>query len=334
MTMWGDKVTGEVRTLRLTVSAYKRVGGGASGPWDFDNPTRELTCEGEELAILRSLLNEEFRKTGSYRAIESDVDLARLLSDVQSGQLRPDQLHSLVAAISKSDSFVDALIDLDSGPLVAAAVELHHQRRALEDLRKAVEDPTSTERAIHAKIKGNWWLFGGRYIEEADRARFTSLDELDVPLIRADHVLHIVELKKANVPDLVIPHRSHSIVGPSVNEAAGQAMNYLREFDQQAANIKLNHGIECQRAFATVVIGHPAFSSKVRDEYEISKAVRTYNSHLSRVEVITYKDLIEWAEQAVSIKQEANAVVAPILDEADPFAGVDWSSASYDEPPF
>ncbi|WP_370362354.1 hypothetical protein [Catenulispora sp. MAP12-49] len=68
-------------------------------------------------------------------------------------------------------------------------------------------------------------MFGGGYVREHDRRQLTLHDELDIPLIRGDGSFHVVELKKANQPHLVIRPRSHCTVGSVVHEAMTQAAN-------------------------------------------------------------------------------------------------------------
>lgn len=78
-------------------------------------------------------------------------------------------------------------------------------------------------------------------------------------------------------------------------------MNYLRSLDEQRDHILVKYGIDTRRAFGTVVLGHPMFVTGKIDEKLVSEAVRTYNSHLSRVEVMTFADLIEGAERSFAL---------------------------------
>ena len=143
-------------------------------------------------------------------------------------------------------------------------------------------------------------MFGGRYIDLAKRRGLTVLNQLDVPLIRGDGALHIVELKQANIPKLVRKHRNHIIVGDDVHEAVAQAMNYLVALDEQTAQILKDLKVDVKRASVTVVIGHTAFVTGFTPQ-DVHETLRTYNSHLSRVEVITYDELIAGAKQSMDL---------------------------------
>src|ERR1700687_5948904 len=73
----------------------------------------------------------------------------------------------------------------------------------------------------------------------------------------------------------------------------------LRSLDEARPLIKTTIGIDCRREFATVVVGHPQFATGFTED-EVAETIRTYNSHLSRIEVITYKDLLDGAERALA----------------------------------
>ena len=195
----------------------------------------------------------------------------------------------------------EKLANVPGAELVARAVQWHHRKDALDRLRAVVEDPASSEADIHAELKQQTWIFGGRYVREHDRRQLTLHDELDIPLIRGDGSFHVVELKKANQPHLVIKPRSHCTAGSVVHEAMTQAANYLRSLDENRYSILAEEGIDVRRASATVLIGHPMFVEKPFAAGEISEALRTYNAELTRIEVMTYAELIDAAERTLAL---------------------------------
>jgi hypothetical protein len=129
-----------------------------------------------------------------------------------------------------------------------------------------------------------------------------------------------VELKSANIPNLVRRYRGPGnpqavagqseevplIVGTDVHEAVGQVMNYLCHLDEGRDHILARFKMEARRATGTVLIGHPNFVEDFSDE-EIASTLRIYNSHLSRIEVMHYKDLIENAERALALTANGSA---------------------------
>jgi hypothetical protein len=82
------------------------------------------------------------------------------------------------------------------------------------------------------------------------------LDQLDLVLLRPDGSLHGLELKAATPKNpLVKRDHNHVIVGGEVNDAFGQAINYLRELDESRHQILAEWRIDCRRASMTIVMG-------------------------------------------------------------------------------
>ncbi|MFD6392956.1 Shedu anti-phage system protein SduA domain-containing protein [Nocardia sp. NPDC060259] len=207
---------------------------------------------------------------------------------------------------SVDDTTLAEIADMPGSDVIAQAVQWNRRRAAIATLRAVVEDPVSLERDIHSLLRQQTWLFGGRYVKELARRQLTTMDEFDIPLLRGDGSLHIVELKKAMVPNLVEQPRTHCSAGLDVHRAVTQAANYLRSLDENRAAILADYGIECRRAFATVVIGHPKFVDRRYSASEVAGALRTYNATLSRIEVITYQELIDSAERLLTLDDRAS----------------------------
>ena len=75
----------------------------------------------------------------------------------------------------------------EDGRTLLRAAELQRRTVGLADLRKVAEDPTSTEYQLQEALKGQYWIFGGRFVDdEAAYRRLVPGDEYDIPLIRAD----------------------------------------------------------------------------------------------------------------------------------------------------
>ncbi|SDP78297.1 protein of unknown function [Streptomyces sp. cf386] len=194
----------------------------------------------------------------------------------------------------------DVRADIDVG-LLAQLLELKARRAGLAALRAAVEDPDSSESALHACLKNQEWIFGGAYVAELARRQYTPDTILDIPLLRGDGSLHVVELKRANIKDLVIRRSGHLMLGALAHRAVSQAQNYLRVMDEDRHRILADHGVDTRRASATVVIGHPRYVNGKVIPQEIAETLRTYNTHAARIEVITYETLMESAERMLAL---------------------------------
>ncbi|MFW6692852.1 Shedu anti-phage system protein SduA domain-containing protein [Streptomyces sp. MAR4 CNX-425] len=192
------------------------------------------------------------------------------------------------------------LADDPDGQMILRAAQLQQRADRLGDLRRVVEDRKAAELDLQRVLQGQHWIFGGRFIGEAAHRRLVQGDEIDLPLIRGDGSLHVVELKRAMSMrgPLVKRYRGAWVPTAAVHDAVGQAVNYLVGLDEDRQRIFEDLGIETRRASAIVLIGHPALQPDV-PEREINEALRTFNTHVNRVEVITYKELLDNAERSL-----------------------------------
>ncbi|MFJ8442306.1 Shedu anti-phage system protein SduA domain-containing protein [Kitasatospora griseola] len=96
----------------------------------------------------------------------------------------------------------------------------------------------------------------------------------------------------------------------AVHESVSQCMNYLRTIDEMGASLRTLHSNELglnydyRRARGTVVIGYPDRDISARSTKEqIDQTIRSYNSRLSRIQVLTYAGLLDSAERALSFEE-------------------------------
>lgn len=298
--VFGDRETGKVGRTEFRVGTYPRKE--YEPGYDFDRPDRTWACNDEQIDRIRALLNGELAETGFYLRVDKDAQISELIAALADGQLDVSSVTGLIEALGAVPGVADELANGELARTLTGVVERRRHREGLAALRRAVENAASTEQDLQAILEHHWWVFGSRYVGAAARRKLTLVDQFDIPLIRADGALHIVELKKAYYPRLLIPHRSHNVLGPEVHLAVSQAQNYLASLDRQESVIRAEFGLECRRAFATVVIGHsmhcPGYSRA-----DVSDALRVYNSHLSRIEVVTYEDVIAGAERTLDLTE-------------------------------
>lgn len=204
------------------------------------------------------------------------------------------------ASVEAARVIGEVLADADAG-LLAQLLELKARRAGLEALRAAVDDPDSSESALHACLKNQEWIFGGAYVAELARRQYTPDTILDIPLLRGDGSLHVVELKRANIKDLVIRRSGHLMLGSPANRAVSQAQNYLRTMDENRPAVLEQYGVDTRRASATVVIGHPRYAKGSISAQEIAETLRTHNTHTTRIEVITYETLLDSAARMLAL---------------------------------
>jgi Shedu protein SduA, C-terminal len=310
---YGDPETGRVssRTFRVqTWNAHQYAAG-----YDFTRAANSWSCSDDETAVIQVFLNNEFAGPGEYLLMRADSGPAALIRQLGDGVLDSVHVQSVVDKISGNPNLAEAIARTKDADAVSAALTRSTQSTGLERLKRVVNNPASLELHIQKVLQEEWWVFGGKYVSAALRRSYTVLDQFDIVLIQADSSLHLIEIKQANIPKLVVKDHNHWIVGDDVHKAVSQAMNYLRSLDEQRAQIMADFDIDCRRASATVVLGHPRFLKTDPSPAQLSEAIRTYNSHLARVEVVTYADLIQTAERFLQLGREQ---VQEIEDEGGP----------------
>ncbi|MEW2475122.1 Shedu anti-phage system protein SduA domain-containing protein [Micromonospora gifhornensis] len=239
-----------------------------------------------------SSIVEDEDQPGHYRLLRGGRESTAWLREVLLNRL----------SISHNPAF-DATAESIATPSASLAelVELSQlklRKESLHHLRCVVQNPHSTEADLQYALQRNIWIFGGSYLPNLGRRRLVPGNEFDLSLVRPDGSLHVVELKRANV-DIVTHQRGSVIPNSQVHRAVGQVMNYLVALDEDRSRILDEHGIDVRRASGTVVIGYPGFQPGIQEQ-KINEALRTYGSHLTRVEVITYKQLLDGATRALS----------------------------------
>lgn len=254
----------------------------------------------QNLTELSKLSTEvvESREQGHYRVVRLSTESQIWLAEVIARRLEITDLLELTPdLLEEGRSWVPTKEGMS---LMIEALHLQLRRKALAAIRDVVENPYSKESHIQGVLHGSYWLFGGSYVGEMARRRLTIGTEVDIPLLRPDGSLHVVELKLASVP-VIRKYRTGGLIATShVHKAVSQVMNYLQRFDERRCEIVKLHGLEVRRASGTVVIGHPMYQPEF-SEREVAETLRTYNSHQSRISVITYKQLLDSAERALDL---------------------------------
>lgn len=280
----------------IKVATYKKS---LFGPgWYFNRAIQQWNGDFADISILKDVLEDKFPDGGKYQQLSGDSTVDSLAQTILAGTMPAESAEQIIKALAENPEAYEIFKDSDASQLLASTVNQYRQQKAVDELDAVARDATSSEQDLQKVLDKQWWMFGGRFIDKTKRRSLTVLDQMDIPLIRGDGALHLVELKQANIPKLIQKHRNHSIVGMDIHEAVSQAMNYLLSLDEQRAQILTDLKIDVRRATATVVVGHSDFVEGFTSD-EIHETIRTYNSHLSRVEVITYDELINGARRSL-----------------------------------
>lgn len=296
---YGNPDTGEIRNRRLVLQTHNRPGPGHD--FDLDNPTGEFMVPDGEIDVLRDFLNS-VHPEGKYLLVRADSATTELLSLASGNEEAAKTVLAALADDMSPEALATALGATSAGLTGAELAVIGKRRELLREAAEVAAYPASTETDMQRLLGDEHWVFGGQYVGVFERRNTLQLDQHDIPLVRADGSLHIVELKGPHVPRLVRHHRNHAIVGQEVHEATMQAANYIRSADEQGLQVAQNlryEGVEVdlRRVFATVVIGHRQHVDL--PEQVIDQALRTYNASLNRIEVVTYDQLLDAASRAL-----------------------------------
>lgn len=280
---------------RYILSDFVEAGLIAENP---DSPSRPGNSPNWCYQLREGALNV-LRKYGSAAfAKEASSYAASIIDSLERGRE--------LAIATNRDAILRGLVESAGGLRAAEAAVIEGRRRVLVELRALLAMPDATETAMQKILENNYWVFGGQYVAISPRRGLVPMQQHDILLVTADKSLTIVELKGPCDPLLARPRERHLTVSASVNDAVGQSMNYLRSMDEfglsmrTAASDELGLDYDFRRADALVVIGnrdHPAKTDAERAQMD--RVLRTYNSHLSRIRVLTYTDLLDTAERTL-----------------------------------
>ncbi|GAA1380005.1 Shedu anti-phage system protein SduA domain-containing protein [Catellatospora chokoriensis] len=238
--------------------------------------------------------------------------VAAIRSIRRSADAGPIGLGRRLAGREDVDDVLSGITSVSAGLSAAEGAVIRQRRQAVAELQQLARDRSTNETQMHKAIGDRYWLFGGQYVGMAERRNLVPLDEHDITLICADGSLHVVELKG---PDsrLIKRHRNHFIVSSEVHEAVSQCQNYLVSLDEMGASLRTLHRNELgldydyRRARGTVVIGHPDhvnLPDVTREQVE--RTLRAYNAQLTRVQVVTYAELLDAADRALMFAAESS----------------------------
>lgn len=302
---YGDLSTGVVSRRELTFQSAQRL---PNGRFDFER-AQKWRCGNEELQRLVAFLSTDVDKAGRYRVVDTESPMNAVTSLLAEAEVDVKALAEVLGQRGDLADLARALTSTSAGYSALERSVLEQRRSLVAKVKRLVQRDDATETAVHGLVKESYWIFGGRYVGVEQRRRLIPLDEHDVALVTNDGTLHIVELKGPVVPRLVHKHRGHLIVGRDVHEAVAQAINYLRSIDELGSVLSTtyrNEGLpvpDMRRTFATVIIGHPAHVADT-EERLVDQTIRSYNAHLSRVEVVTYKNLLDAADRALVFEED------------------------------
>ena len=315
----GDKL--HHYALRIDQETYGKKKGWAH------QTNRSARLEKEAVTKLHKFLTALFdgtlnSATGNLRVItESEHASFEALQQALPDLGETDKLHlvrQLLARLKSDVSVADLTAVFENSNAatlqhIAAASRYVEYRHAVQQLKALVDEPSTKESALQKHLGANPWMFGSEYSELLPRRDWTRDESLDFMLRRtADNYLEIVEIKTAAREPLFVFDSSHKCYYPSavLSEPIGQVIHYIEEVDSDRHRIAAKDQEDPLKIRAKVVIGRDGSTEAER------AALRNYNGHLYRIEVMTYDQLMRIAERVLAM---FGAPTADGQNDGEPF---------------
>ena len=281
----------------------------------FAKPEKSVRLEGKDpdeieklyLFLHASHENEFEDKSGDLHIISS-IDYAKLenildsipnIADTDKLQLVSNILSQLDGENTDIGDFVTAFEASNGETLkhIATASRMVEYTKSLNELKNLVNDPATDEKQFQKHLEVNPWMFGSEYSELLSRKTWTRDDRLDYMLRRTvDDYLEIIEIKTAFEEPLFLLDTSHDSYYPSskLSPVIGQVIRYIEEVERNRDSILAKDGADTLKIRARAIVGRDG-------GVEHQAALRNFNAHLHRIEIITYDQLIRIAERVLSM---------------------------------
>ncbi len=281
----------------------------------FAKPEKSVRLEGKEpneieklyLFLQASHENKLEDKSGELHLINA-ADYEKLDNILNSlpNIANSDKLHLVNTILSQLDTeqatihdFVNAFDASNTDILkhIATASRIVEYTRALDELKTLVNNPKTDEREFQKHLEINPWMFGSEYSELLPRKTWTRDDRLDYMLRKTvDDYLEVVEIKAAFKEPLFLLDASHDSYYPSskLSPVIGQVTRYIEEVERNRDSILAKDSVDTLKIRARAIVGRDG-------DTEHQAALRNFNAHLHRIEIITYDQLIRIAERVLSM---------------------------------
>jgi len=250
----------------------------------------KLKSDSKELHIVRG---EDFNKL--YKLLDEfpqlpssdQIQLVKtILQNISSQEIEPSEI---------------ALIFDDSNhefvKTISVAATLVNYKLEYQKLVKMIQENEKSESNIQKLLESNPWMFGSEYSELLERRNWTRDENVDFMLRRtADSYLEIIEIKAPSKEDLLLLDSSHKCYYNSskLSKVIGQATHYIEEIERNRDLIISKDSCDPLKIRAKIIIGRDG------DEKQ-QEALRNLNSHLYRIEIITFDQLGRIASRVINM---------------------------------
>lgn len=281
----------------------------------------EIQVTGSDSVALREFIKnfEEIAELDSrdYILTSDDSDLVEVLSqiierveDIDDDRPREvlDEMIEGIAALGDSLDGMELSPEVLNTDALRAESMIQQAKisNAVSQLESKIEDFESEDN-FQNLFEKHTWFFGNQYIEGVDRELLHGA-EVDFALKSVNGYLDIIELKTPDA-DVVKFDSSHDNWVPraGLTKAIVQLQNYIQESEQLQDYIENSQGVQVLKPRGTVVIGSD-LTEEQRD------GLRVIESHLTRVNLVTFTDLLERGRQMEEFYREGGTISFEVDD--------------------
>jgi Domain of unknown function (DUF4263) len=246
-------------------------------------------------------------KTGDVHVVSSDAyaNIEALLESLPNiGTAKKlSVLEHALRHLSEGETQIDDLVTVFQSSKaatlkhIAAASRMVEYTAAYEEMRRLIESPHTAEPELQRHLERNPWMFGSEYSELLPRKAWTRDDRLDYMLRRTiDGYLEIVEIKTAFPEALFLRDQSHDsyYLSSKLSPVIGQVIRYIEEVERNRDSILAKDRADTLKIRALAIVGRDG-------NVEHQAALRNFNAHVSRIEIITFDQLLRLAERVLSM---------------------------------
>ena len=318
----------ELHHLSLQLDSFDKT----KSAWKA-KPDKKIVIKGkdpDEIKILSDFLSATLSEhypdsTGEFRVVTSDQyklieSLAGLLPKLPGSQkleLTKQLLLTLESSDIEAGEFIDAF--QNTTPEVVKNIEVAAKyvqyKAAFTEMKSLVSASDPSESKYQNHLQQNPWIFGSEYSEILDRRTWARDDHLDFMLRRTvDNYLEIIEIKTPATMPLFNYDKNHDsyYASAKLSQVIGQVYLYIEEVERNRDLIIAKDRFDPLKIRARIIVGTDG------DEAQQS-ALRTMNSHLHRVEILTFDQLLRIAQRTLEIfeSQISGAKEELINDDED-----------------
>jgi len=323
-----DPATGGLHHLSLQFDSFNKT----KKAWKL-KPDRKVRIEGKdpnEIKILSDFLNavlsEHYPESaGDYRVVtENQYNIIKNFSEILPnvpGKKKIELAKLLFQSFECGDidahDFLEAFKNTtpDAVKNISVAARFVQYKAEFIKFHHLVESADPSESKYQNHLQKNPWIFGSEYSELLDRRTWTRDDNLDFMLRRTvDGYLEIIEIKTPAVIPLFNYDKNHDsyYLSSQLSKVIGQVFRYIDEVERNRDSIIVKDRLDPLKIRARIIIGKDG-------NKEQQAALRTLNSHLHRVEVLTFDQLIRVAQRTLEIfeSQISGHVNEKAMDRCD-----------------